>query len=150
MGRGPCSAGPTGQAIGRSLRSFRSGKGRCAVLVLRDPYPWVPGFRRGGHEADERMVRERSRCVFKHRGGCGAEETPLAVVRIRGVRFQSMTVMRRTGEQEGEYQDGGERKQFHTGLITRLMALFRMVRLYGVLLSNFSYIILCYFSRFVK
>ena len=106
MGRGPCSAG---QAIGRSLRCVRSGEGRCAVEVLRVSCLGVPGFRRGGHEAEKRVVREHSRRRYEHRGECGAEQAALAVVRTRGIRFQSMRVMRRTGEQKGEYEDGGER-----------------------------------------
>lgn len=87
--------------------------------MLRVSCLGIPGFRRGGHVADERVVREGRRRVYKHRGGRGAEKAALAMVRNRGVRFQSMTVMRRTGKQKGEYQDGGERKQFHAGLVTR-------------------------------
>lgn len=46
------------RAIGRSLRSVRSGEGRRAVAVLRDLNPGVSGFRRDGHGADELEIRQ--------------------------------------------------------------------------------------------
>jgi len=108
-----------GRAIGRILRGVRSGKGRCAVPVLRVPCLRVSGLRCVGHEADKLVLRERRRRLFEHRGGWAAEKATLALVCNGRARFQSVAVMRRTGKKKGKYQDGGERKEFHTGLVTK-------------------------------
>jgi len=72
-----------------------------------------------GHGADILVLKERRRRLFEHRGGCAAEKATLALVCYCGVRFQSVAMMRRTGKKKGKYQDGGERKEFHTGLVTK-------------------------------
>ena len=46
------------RAIGRSRQAVRSGKGRRAVLVMRELNPAESGFRYTSHGTDKFVVRE--------------------------------------------------------------------------------------------
>lgn len=115
------------RAIGRSRQAVSSGKGRRAILVLRVLNPGESGFRYTSHWADEFVVRECGRRLFKHRGGRGGKKATLAVVHVP-CGLQPGAVVGKTGKKQGEYDCAGKREELHGGPITRWFDLSKMDR----------------------